>query len=204
MNYAFSNLLGAPYRGGNLLLHGTELLSPVGNRVSQVGARRRAPPRAAAAAAGAGRRRRRPPAARPRGRGGRGKPRRSASDGAAALHTRPALAHALETRGRPPPRPTPPRPRLRRSTSRTPPARRCPLRTSSRCGGQGGGQEVPHASRRGAPVPPTGRAAPAPPPPPRPAPAPPPTPAPPPPTPAPPPARSARSRYLLTARCSSQ
>ncbi|GBF92981.1 hypothetical protein Rsub_05817 [Raphidocelis subcapitata] len=36
MNYAFANLLGAPYRGGNLLLHGTELLSPVGNRVSQI------------------------------------------------------------------------------------------------------------------------------------------------------------------------
>jgi periodic tryptophan protein 2 len=37
MNYVFANLLGAPYRGGNLLLHGAELLSPVGNRVSQVG-----------------------------------------------------------------------------------------------------------------------------------------------------------------------
>ena len=36
LNYKFSNLLGAPYRGGNLLLHGTELLSAVGNRVSQV------------------------------------------------------------------------------------------------------------------------------------------------------------------------
>jgi periodic tryptophan protein 2 len=36
MNYQFANLLGAPYRGGNLLLHGPELLSPVGNRVSQV------------------------------------------------------------------------------------------------------------------------------------------------------------------------
>lgn len=38
MNYQFSNLLGAPYRGGNLLLHGNDLLAPVGNRVSQVGA----------------------------------------------------------------------------------------------------------------------------------------------------------------------
>ncbi len=37
MNYKFSNLLGAPYRGGNLVLHGNELLTPVGNRVSQVG-----------------------------------------------------------------------------------------------------------------------------------------------------------------------
>ncbi|KAK9845761.1 hypothetical protein WJX81_001752 [Elliptochloris bilobata] len=36
LNYKFANLLGAPYRGGNLLLHGTELLSAVGNRVSQV------------------------------------------------------------------------------------------------------------------------------------------------------------------------
>ena len=37
MNFAFSNLLGAPYRGGNLVLDGRELLSAVGNRVSQVG-----------------------------------------------------------------------------------------------------------------------------------------------------------------------
>ena len=36
MNFEFSNLLGAPYRGGNLLLTSSELLSPVGNRVSQV------------------------------------------------------------------------------------------------------------------------------------------------------------------------
>jgi hypothetical protein len=36
MNYRFSNLLGAPYRGGNVVLHGNDLLSPVGNRVSQV------------------------------------------------------------------------------------------------------------------------------------------------------------------------
>ncbi|KAI5075509.1 hypothetical protein GOP47_0009585 [Adiantum capillus-veneris] len=35
MNYKFQNLLGAPYRGGNLLISGnTQLLSPVGNRVS--------------------------------------------------------------------------------------------------------------------------------------------------------------------------
>ena len=36
MDFKFANLLGAPYRGGNILLAGTELLSPVGNRVSQV------------------------------------------------------------------------------------------------------------------------------------------------------------------------
>jgi hypothetical protein len=36
MNYKFANLLGAPYRGGNILFHGNELLSPVGNRVCQV------------------------------------------------------------------------------------------------------------------------------------------------------------------------
>ncbi|KAL6776538.1 UTP1 [Auxenochlorella protothecoides x Auxenochlorella symbiontica] len=36
MDYKFSNLLGAPYRGGTLLIHGSELLSPVGNRVSQI------------------------------------------------------------------------------------------------------------------------------------------------------------------------
>lgn len=36
MNYAFSNLLGAPYRGGNLVIHDNQLFSPVGNRVSQV------------------------------------------------------------------------------------------------------------------------------------------------------------------------
>ena len=38
MNFAFSNLLGAPYRGGTLLIHDNELLTPVGNRVTQVGA----------------------------------------------------------------------------------------------------------------------------------------------------------------------
>jgi hypothetical protein len=36
MNYRFSNLLGAPYRGGTLLIHDNELLTPVGNRVGQV------------------------------------------------------------------------------------------------------------------------------------------------------------------------
>lgn len=36
MNFQFSSLLGAPYRGGNLLILGDELLTPVGNRVSQV------------------------------------------------------------------------------------------------------------------------------------------------------------------------
>lgn len=41
MNYRFSNLLGAPYRGGNLLIHENELLTPVGNRVTQVGRARR-------------------------------------------------------------------------------------------------------------------------------------------------------------------
>ncbi|KAG1660074.1 hypothetical protein FOA52_006420 [Chlamydomonas sp. UWO 241] len=36
MNFRFSNLLGAPYRGGNLLIHGNELLTPVGNRVGTI------------------------------------------------------------------------------------------------------------------------------------------------------------------------
>jgi periodic tryptophan protein 2 len=37
MNFKFSNLLGAPYRGGNVLLAGDkQLLTPVGNRVSLV------------------------------------------------------------------------------------------------------------------------------------------------------------------------
>lgn len=40
MNFRFSNLLGAPYRGGNLLIHENELLTPVGNRVTQVGSGR--------------------------------------------------------------------------------------------------------------------------------------------------------------------
>ncbi|KAH7277624.1 hypothetical protein KP509_39G059700 [Ceratopteris richardii] len=35
MNFKFHNLLGAPYRGGNVLLSGnTQLISPVGNRIS--------------------------------------------------------------------------------------------------------------------------------------------------------------------------
>ena len=36
MNFKFSNLLGASYRGGNLLIQGQELYSAVGNRVSVV------------------------------------------------------------------------------------------------------------------------------------------------------------------------
>lgn len=36
MNFKFHNLLGAPYRGGNIVIKGNELLSPVGNRLSQV------------------------------------------------------------------------------------------------------------------------------------------------------------------------
>lgn len=36
MDYKFANLLGAPYRGGNLILHGTDLLSAAGNRISSV------------------------------------------------------------------------------------------------------------------------------------------------------------------------
>jgi periodic tryptophan protein 2 len=35
-DFAFSNLLGAPYCGGSLVLHDHLLLSPVGNRVTQV------------------------------------------------------------------------------------------------------------------------------------------------------------------------
>ena len=35
MNYRFQNLLGAPYRGGNVVItQNTQLISPVGNRVS--------------------------------------------------------------------------------------------------------------------------------------------------------------------------
>lgn len=40
MDYKFSNLLGAPYRGGALLLHGNTLITPVGNRIGQVCFRR--------------------------------------------------------------------------------------------------------------------------------------------------------------------
>ena len=36
MDFRFSNLLGAPYRGGNLLLNGDELYAPIGNKVGQV------------------------------------------------------------------------------------------------------------------------------------------------------------------------
>ncbi|PRW59321.1 periodic tryptophan 2-like protein [Chlorella sorokiniana] len=36
MDYRFAALLGAPYRGGNLLIHDNELLTPVGNRVTQI------------------------------------------------------------------------------------------------------------------------------------------------------------------------
>ncbi|KAF4399740.1 hypothetical protein G4B88_022823 [Cannabis sativa] len=37
MNYRFQNLLGAPYRGGNAIVtNNTELISPVGNRVSVI------------------------------------------------------------------------------------------------------------------------------------------------------------------------
>ena len=36
MNFKFNNLLGAPYRGGNLFISENDLLTPVGNRVSQV------------------------------------------------------------------------------------------------------------------------------------------------------------------------
>ena len=36
MNFAFNSLLGAPYRGGSLVMQGDTLLSPVGNRVAQV------------------------------------------------------------------------------------------------------------------------------------------------------------------------
>ena len=36
MDYRFTNVLGAPYRGGNLVLVGKDLLSPVGNRVTKV------------------------------------------------------------------------------------------------------------------------------------------------------------------------
>ena len=35
-HYRFSNLLGAPYRGGNLCMSGNTLLTSVGNRVNEV------------------------------------------------------------------------------------------------------------------------------------------------------------------------
>eukprot|EP00892_Ulva_mutabilis_P004509 jgi/Ulvmu1/242/UM001_0246.1 len=37
MDYKFSNLLGVPYRGGNLLFFGDKLLGPAGNRVRELG-----------------------------------------------------------------------------------------------------------------------------------------------------------------------
>lgn len=37
MDYKFSNLLGVPYRGGNLLFSGDKLLGPAGNRVREIG-----------------------------------------------------------------------------------------------------------------------------------------------------------------------
>jgi periodic tryptophan protein 2 len=52
MNFRFHNLLGAPYRGGTLALHGDVLLSPVGNRVAQVRGRDEKRKKAVAAAAG--------------------------------------------------------------------------------------------------------------------------------------------------------
>ena len=36
MDYKFQNLLGAPYKGGSVAMTGDTLLTPVGNRVSQV------------------------------------------------------------------------------------------------------------------------------------------------------------------------
>jgi hypothetical protein len=35
-HYRFANLLGAPYRGGNLCMVGNNLLTSIGNRVSEV------------------------------------------------------------------------------------------------------------------------------------------------------------------------
>ena len=37
MDFKFQNLLGAPYKGGDIRITGDTLLSPVGNQVSQVG-----------------------------------------------------------------------------------------------------------------------------------------------------------------------
>ena len=36
MSYKFSKLLGAPYRGGNVLFWENELFTPAGNRVNRV------------------------------------------------------------------------------------------------------------------------------------------------------------------------
>ena len=35
-HYRFDNLLGAPYRGGNLCVRGTKLFTSIGNRVTEV------------------------------------------------------------------------------------------------------------------------------------------------------------------------
>lgn len=37
MDFKFSNLLGVPYRGGNLIFFEEKLLGPAGNRVREVG-----------------------------------------------------------------------------------------------------------------------------------------------------------------------
>jgi hypothetical protein len=39
MNFTFSNILGSPYRGGSLVLHGDTLICPAGNRVREVSLR---------------------------------------------------------------------------------------------------------------------------------------------------------------------
>lgn len=44
MNFLFSNLLGSPYRGGNLVSQGHELLSAVGNRIAVVSGSSYVPP----------------------------------------------------------------------------------------------------------------------------------------------------------------
>jgi periodic tryptophan protein 2 len=36
MNYQFSNLLGVPYRGGNVVFAGDQLLAPASNRVREI------------------------------------------------------------------------------------------------------------------------------------------------------------------------
>jgi periodic tryptophan protein 2 len=36
MNYTFANLLGAPYRGGSILVHEDTLICPAGNRIREV------------------------------------------------------------------------------------------------------------------------------------------------------------------------
>ena len=39
MNFTFANLLGSPYRGGALVLHGDTLICPAGNRVREINLR---------------------------------------------------------------------------------------------------------------------------------------------------------------------